>query len=286
MSRLFSNSLLILGIIEDIDLSKIKKSIYRRRISETNFLYNSIKEKGLLQPIIVRPINDYFEIIAGNRRYDACKKLGWKKIICHIVEADDKEAFEIGLVENIQRKNLDPIEEAEVFKIYVENYGWGGISDLAQRIGKSVAYIDKRLKLVELSEDIVSSVRMHDMSPSTAEELIVLDSKEKQSTLARMIVENKLSSRMVRSMVRDIRKENHNDDTYCLLSQTATLEEIDRETRKVFDKSITILKMASQKLALLVPEMQKNWIVSEILMQQKFALDTQVNILIKLKKKL
>jgi ParB family chromosome partitioning protein len=101
-----------------------------------------------------------------------------------------------------------------------------------------------------------------------------------------LIIENKLSSRTVRSIVKDVRKENHDDDYYCLSSQTATLEDIDRETRKVFDKSITILKMASQKLALLVPEIQENWIVSEILMQHKFVLDNQINILIKQKRKL
>jgi ParB family chromosome partitioning protein len=105
LSKLFSNSLLILGIIEDIDIHKIKKSFHLTRETNIQSLFESVKEKGLLQPIIVRPINEHFEIIAGNRRFEVCKRLGWKKIICHIVEVNDKEAFELGLVENIRRNN-------------------------------------------------------------------------------------------------------------------------------------------------------------------------------------
>ena len=78
----------------------------------------SILEKGLLQPIIVRMINDNinYEIVAGYRRYSACKKLGWKKIPCQIVDLTDMEAFEILIVENVQRKTLNPIDEAKAFK--------------------------------------------------------------------------------------------------------------------------------------------------------------------------
>ena len=81
MSKLFSNSLLIKGIIEDIDINKIIPYNYLYRNTEDQDLFLSIKEKGLLQPIIVRPIEDYFKIVAGNRRYNICKKLGWKKKI-------------------------------------------------------------------------------------------------------------------------------------------------------------------------------------------------------------
>jgi ParB family chromosome partitioning protein len=94
----------------------------------------------LLQPIIVRPKDDHFQIIAGNRRYEACKRLGLKKILCHIVELDDKEAFEVSIAENVQRKNLTPIDEAKTFQSYASKFGWGGMSDLARKIGKSVHF--------------------------------------------------------------------------------------------------------------------------------------------------
>jgi ParB family transcriptional regulator, chromosome partitioning protein len=76
--------------------------------------------------------------------------LGWRKIICHILEIGDKDAFEISLIENIHRKSLDPLEEAEAFKEYVISFGWGGISDLAAKIGKSISYVDRRIRLLRL----------------------------------------------------------------------------------------------------------------------------------------
>ena len=287
LSKLFSNSLLILGIIEDIDIHKIKKSMCSKRKINIQSLFESVKEKGLLQPIIVRPVNDYFEIVAGNRRFEVCKKLGWKKIICHIVEVNDKEAFELGLVENIQRNNLDPIEEAESFKTYVVNYGWGGISELAKKIGKSVSYVDKRIKLLELPSDVIDSISKLNINPSIAEELISLgeEEEETQSKIAKIVMENNLSSRNVREMVRHIKIER---DTKNIteLPHSQTLEDIDRDTRKVFDKSITVLKIASQKLGLMVSEIEENWIISEIIMQHKCVIDNQIDLLIKQKKKI
>jgi ParB family transcriptional regulator, chromosome partitioning protein len=291
LTKLYSNSLLILGIIEDVDISKIKRSFYLYRNCENDDLYESIKEKGLLQPIIVRPLNDYFEIVAGNRRYDVCKKLGWKKLICHIVEVDDKEAFEISLIENIQRKNLDPIEQAHCFKNYIDSYGWGGISELALKIGKSVAYVDRRLKLLELPADVIESISLSNISASAAEELITLKDKGKQTEIAKLIKEKEISSRAVRNMVKDIKKNNSSiyysrydfDGNDC---SPTLVEDINRKTQKVFDKSITILKITSQKLAQSISEIEDNWIAYELLMQHKLVVDRQIDLLIKQKKKL
>jgi ParB family chromosome partitioning protein len=96
-------------------------------------LASSIRQNGLLQPIIVRMQDNSFEIVAGNRRYNACKRLGWRKILCHVVELEDREAFEFALTENIQRRTLDPLEEAKAFKVYVQDFGWGGVSALAAK---------------------------------------------------------------------------------------------------------------------------------------------------------
>ena len=286
MSRLFSNSLLILGIIEDIDIYKIKPSVNLHRIPETKDLYESIKEKGLLQPIIVRPLNNFFEVVAGNRRFETCKKLGWKKIICHIVELNDKDAFEISLIENIQRKNLDPIEEAQSFKTYILNFGWGGISELASKIGKSVAYVDRRIKLLDLPPAVIDSISLANISPTAGEELIAVKDGDKQSLLAKLIQEKKLSSRTIRTMVKDMKNEDLiYDDLLFNNNAVIDIADIDRNTQKIFDKSITVLKIASQKLALLVSEVEENWIIYELLMQHKSVLDGQIDILIKQKKK-
>ena len=136
MTKSLSSSNLTAGLIEDIDIYRIKQppECYRSSSSNVSELASSIKLKGLLQPIIVRTKRDgYFEMVAGNRRLQACKMIGWRKIICHIVELDDKQAFEISLIENIHRKTLNPIEEAQAFRSYVNDLGWGGISDLAAK---------------------------------------------------------------------------------------------------------------------------------------------------------
>jgi ParB family chromosome partitioning protein len=286
LPKLYSNSLLILGIIEDIDIYKIKPSVNLHRIPETKDLYESIKEKGLLQPIIVRPLNNFFEVVAGNRRFETCKKLGWKKIICHIVDLNDKDAFEISLIENIQRKNLDPIEEAQSFKTYILNFGWGGISELASKIGKSVAYVDRRIKLLDLPPAVIDSISLANISPTAGEELIAVKDGDKQSLLAKLIQEKKLSSRTIRTMVKDMKNEDLiYDDLLFNNNAVIDIADIDRNTQKIFDKSITVLKIASQKLALLVSEVEENWIIYELLMQHKSVLDGQIDILIKQKKK-
>ena len=291
MSKVFSNSLLVLGIIEDVDIHKIKKSEYLQRSTSIDALYDSIKEKGLLQPIIVRPKNDNFEIVAGNRRYEACKKLGWKKIICHIVELDDKEAFEIGLIENIQRKNFDPIEEARSFEMYVLKYGWGGISELAEKIGKSTSYVDRRLQLLNLPKDVLDSISGSHVSPTIGVELITLKDGQQQSDLAKLVLQRKLSSREVRNLVKDMKNNldevNSTDDEIDDLKSSSTnIEDIDKMTKRIFDKSLLILKIASYKLGVLVPSIEDNWIIYELLMQNKQIIDKQINILFKEKKKL
>jgi ParB family chromosome partitioning protein len=282
---------LVLGIIEDVEINQIKKSDYLQRSPSIDALYDSIKEKGLLQPIIVRPKNDYFEIVAGNRRYEACKKLGWKKIICHIVELDDKEAFEIGLIENIQRKNFDPIEEARSFEMYVLKYGWGGISELAEKIGKSTSYVDRRLQLLNLPKDVLDSISGSYVSPTIGVELITLKDRQQQSELAKLVLQRKLSSREVRNLVKDMKNNsgeiNSTDDEIDdLKSSSINIEDIDKMTKRIFDKSLLILKIASYKLGVLVPSIEDNWIIYELLMQNKQIIDKQINILIKEKKKL
>lgn len=105
---------------------KPSKSALRTDNGPMNGLMLSIEDKGLLEPIIVRPAGDGFEVVAGMRRFEACKKLGWRRIPAHVVELTDREAFEVSLLENIQRETLNPIEEARAFRNYVEEFGYGG----------------------------------------------------------------------------------------------------------------------------------------------------------------
>jgi ParB family transcriptional regulator, chromosome partitioning protein len=163
-----------LGVIEDIDISNIELSPYNFRGSPVQLgeIANSIRRHGLLQPIIVRAANDHFEVIAGTRRYLACKSLGWKKIACHVVELDDRQMFEVSLIENIQRESLTPLEEATAAKTYVSDNGWSSIADLASKVGKSTSYITKRISLMNLPDDVMDAIRNSSLKPSVAEECL------------------------------------------------------------------------------------------------------------------
>ena len=176
----------MLGIIQELDICDLKNSpgFYPSIASRIIDLTASIREKGLLHPITVRTKEEHFEIVAGNRRYLACKALGWRKILCHIVELDDREAFEISLVENIQRRTLTALEEGHAFRTYVSEFGWGGASDLAAKIGKSVSYVDRRLRLLDLPKEVLEKVLSLHLSVSVAEELIPLHNHNRQSKLA------------------------------------------------------------------------------------------------------
>jgi ParB family transcriptional regulator, chromosome partitioning protein len=287
LSKFHSASPALLGLIEDIEIGKIKQSLpsYRFIHIEIDELVRSINKKGLLQPIIVRSKGEYYEIVAGNRRYKACTALGWRKIVCHIAELDDKEAFEVSLIENIQRKNLEPIEQAHAFKNYVLAFGWGGISELSAKIGKSVSYIDKIIRLLDLPADILDSISKFEINRSTAEELLSIRDNHRQSKLAKIIRERRLSSRQVRELVKDHKEGSIYDfDEKWILREKFV--DIDRNTQKSFDKSIVALRVAMNTLSTIMEYIEDNWIVYETLMQHKNMLHTQIDLLIKEKRKL
>jgi ParB family chromosome partitioning protein len=286
MQKIHSTSNSINGLLDNIDISKIKpfRYSYRRNINEDlHELCYSIKEKGLLHPIIVRMIDDGYEIVAGTRRYNACKVLGWRKILSHVVELDDKDAFEVSLIENIHSKNLNPIEEARAFQDYVNNYGWGGISDLATRLGKSVSYVDKRIRLLDLPTDVVDSLSAGSLSVSIGDELLPLKEKEQQSKLAELIKKRKLSSRQVRELKTEMK---NSDNSYDILDFQTKIIDIDAKTQKSFDKAIIAIRVAMNKLASIIGDVEDNWTVYEILLQHKNMLHNQIDILYKEKKKI
>lgn len=283
------------GLLVDVDLYRIRHSSSSLRSGTT--LYNSklliselaksIAQQGLLQPIIVRTQrgSDYFEIVAGNRRYEACRALGWRKIVCHVLELDDKEAFEVTLIENIQRENLNPIEEAQAFKIYVDEYGWGGITDLASKLGKSVSYVDKRIRLLNSPPELIESISDRLISPSTAEELISINDERIIHNFVEVINQRQLSSRKVRKLVKEHVKES-TSNIYDFKEVGDKIIDIDSKVQRSFDKSIIALRLAASRLAAIIESMEDNWIVYEILMQHKNMLHSQIDILIKEKKKL
>ena len=210
------------SIIEQIEMKMISQSSFavrdkfQRYSQDDESLVTSIREHGLIQPILIRPVSHGFEIVAGHRRYQACKSLRWRFIPCKIREMTDKQAFEIQLSENIQRKSMDPIEEAEAFRRYVIDFGWGGVSDLAKKIGKSEEYVSHRIQLLKLPEEIKKKIVYHILNVSKAIEISTIP-VEKQSQIVGEIIENNLSVKRIRELkmiLRDNVTEDYNNEGF------------------------------------------------------------------------
>jgi ParB family transcriptional regulator, chromosome partitioning protein len=207
------------SIVEQIEMKMIRPSEFAVRDeflrdgSQDETLLNSIKEHGLLQPILVRPLNHGFEIVAGHRRFQTCRSLRWRFVPCKIREMTDKQAFEIQLTENIQRKSMDPIEEAEAFRRYVVEFGWGGVSELAKKIGKSEEYVSHRIQLLRLSTDIKDQIINSKINVSQALELTNIPS-DKQSEIVSYVMNSNPTVKQIRE-VKSIIKNGISSDVNC-----------------------------------------------------------------------
>ena len=285
MNSNYSNELA--GSVEDINTTEILLPPYllRSNLNGVEELAKSIENVGLLQPIIVR-LNDShnFELVAGYRRYNACKKIGWRKITCHIVELDDKTAFEVSLIENVQRQTLNPIEEGLAFRNYVNKFGWGGVSDLAEKISKSPGYVSKRIRLVELPESVIDLLSKCEISISAAEELLPVSSRDEQNKIAVVIKNKKLPLRKVRELIKKNNRIIADSDSLPIGRYDNITYSKDRILKSV-DKSIITLRIAAKKMGSIMEGVEDDWIMYGILLNQRNVLISQIDQLIKQKMK-
>jgi ParB family chromosome partitioning protein len=268
----------------------------------------SIKQKGLINPPLVRLKDDHYEIVAGHRRLEACKLLGWQNITCHIVDVDDKNAYEISLIENVQQKSMSPIEEARAFKEYVDTFGWGSESDLARRIGKSQEYISKRIRLLSLPERLQKDVLEGRISVSAAEELLPVNDKVIVQELGDYIAQNGLNREETRQIVKvtrknfDIQNTLFKDKIVAIRlkdreedkSQERGLSEVYETLRAMLKKSILGIRISLKNIDDVAEELEElqyedsryGWIINEIIMQNRFRLHEQLDLLLKQSAKL
>ena len=166
-----------------------------------NDLTNSIKERGILQPIIVRKSNDdksKFEIIAGERRWLAAQKAGLHNVPVVITEADDLKSLEFAIVENVQRHDLNPLEEAQGYKRLIDEFNYDQ-EKVSKFIGKSRSHITNSLRLLTLPLDVIKLIEIQKLTAGHAKILVGL---ENSSFVANKIVEKKLSVRQAESFVK------------------------------------------------------------------------------------
>lgn len=184
---------------------------------------------GLIQPIIARERDGLYIIVAGERRYRACKLNGMKTIKAIVIEADDEQNLTMALIENIQRESLNPIEEAKAYRVLINRFKLKQ-QDLARKIGKERTTITNSLRLLNLPEEIQEAIIDKKISPGHAKVILSVDEPGKQFFLYKEVIEKELSVRALENIVNNVKekKESLSSQKKTVL-KTAQIKKMEEE---------------------------------------------------------
>ena len=214
----------------------------RKKFNEEtlNELAESIKQYGIIQPLIVARKEDFYEIIAGERRWRAAKIAGLKQVPVIVKELDQKAKMEISLIENIQRENLNPIEEALAFQQLIEEYHLKQ-EDVAERVAKSRSAITNSMRLLKLDERVQKMVVEELISSGHARALIPIENGELQYQTAQKIAEQKLSVRETEKIVKNLLEEKKPREKKTLdPSLDAVYRSLEAQMKTILGTKVTI----------------------------------------------
>ncbi|MBD5547728.1 MAG: ParB/RepB/Spo0J family partition protein [Lachnospiraceae bacterium] len=203
-------------------------------------LAESIKQFGLLQPILVQDRKTYYEIIAGERRWRAAKKAGLKEVPVIIKNLSEQEIVEISLIENIQRENLNPIEEAQAYKRLLTEFHLKQ-DEVAERVAKSRTAVTNSMRLLKLCDNVQQMIIDDMISTGHARALITIEDQEQQYAIAQQIFDEKLSVREVEKLVKNLNKpvkfkKTITEDT----SLEAVYQDIEENLKQKLSTKVTI----------------------------------------------
>ena len=208
-------------------------------------LSESIKQYGLLQPILVQDRKDYYEIIAGERRWRAAKLAGVKEVPVIVKEYTDQEILEIGLIENIQRENLNPIEEAIAFKRLLEEFNLKQ-DEVAERVSKSRTAVTNSMRLLKLSDKVQQMIIDDMISTGHARALLAIDDPELQYTLANKIFDEKLSVRETEKLVKEIKNPKKPKEKK-VMENAFIYQDLEEKMKGVFGTKVSIASKGKGK---------------------------------------
>ncbi len=244
----------------DLDDHVVIKEVVERRSDEvplasvqpnpdqprTNFkqeeieeLAASIEKDGLLQPIVVRPAGKKYQIIAGERRWQACKSLGMKTVPVRIREADDDVALELALVENIQRSDLNPIEEAYGYRRLMERKNLTQ-SEVAQAVSKGRSTIANALRLLELPEDAQQMLFEEKITAGHARAILSIPSKEGRQKLTARMIKEKISVREAEAIARLLSASKSSGDAAARVPTPQSFKSVARALRDTFQTNVRV----------------------------------------------
>lgn len=208
-------------------------------------LSESIKQFGVLQPLLVRKRKDYYEIIAGERRWRAAKLAGVKEVPVIEKEYTDQEILEIGLIENIQRENLNPIEEAIAYKRLLEEFNLKQ-DEVAERVSKSRTAVTNSMRLLKLSDKVQQMIIDDMISTGHARALLAIDDPELQYTLANKIFDEKLSVRETEKLVKEIKNPKKPKEKKPV-ANSFIYQDLEEKMKSVFGTKVSIASKGKGK---------------------------------------
>lgn len=205
--------------VKEIFLEKIVSNPHQPRLHfdqvKLEELAESIREYGILQPLIASQRGDFYELIAGERRFLAAKRAGLKTVPIIVRDATDREKLELAIIENIQRHNLNPIEEAKAYSRLLDEFGMRQEA-VAKKMGKSRSSIANTLRLLHLPVEIQKSVAEGKISEGHAKSLLAIENPEKQRAIFDLIIKEELTVRETEAKARSVSVRSHTRHTAAL----------------------------------------------------------------------
>lgn len=229
-----------------LPISKVEP---RKEQPRTNFdeaglsdLAESIREHGVLQPLTVRRVDGgYYQIIAGERRWRASRLAGLYEVPARIIDADDKKATELAMVENLQRENLNPVEEAHGYKTLMTDFGMTQ-EEVARRVSKSRPVVANALRLLSLPEKLLKKLEVGELSVGSARTLLSLDTEKEMEAAAQAITQKNLSVRDAEKLVKRIKREKQENSKAGKDSLVVNyIEELENRLTKLFGRRVKIV---------------------------------------------
>lgn len=202
-------------------------------------LAESIKAHGIIQPIIVKAVNSGYEIIAGERRWRAARKAGLKEVPCIIKDIDEQSHMLFAIIENLQREDLNPIEEAKAFDSMLKEYNMTQ-EDIAKSVGKSRPYIANTLRLLKLSEEIQLLILENKITSGHARALINIEDKQKQKALVLEIIEKGLNVRQTEKAVEENKTKGSKKNKSEKRRTDPQIINIQEDLKRIFGTKVTI----------------------------------------------
>ena len=238
--------------INEIELAKISVNPNqpRREFDETALqeLADSIAEIGIIQPITLRKVSDNeYQIIAGERRYRASQRAGLKTIPAYIRTADDENMMEMALIENIQREDLNPIEEAFAYKRLLEEFNLKQ-DEVAERVSKSRTAVTNSIRLLKLNEKVQQMVIDDMIQTGHARALLGIEDLEKQYNMAQKVFDEKLSVRETEKLVKKVQKEKEEVEKTKMDKQLEIVyQDLEEKMKSVFGTKVSIASKGKGK---------------------------------------